>query len=336
MENICSAMRTIRLRTVYRTRDPELLSFLSECRVEQPKKQALLNFFAGRTMGPNLDAAVRAGLDYGRRHGVPFSWLCVTNAGADRVNCAALRLLGIHDQDENLMFGDPKVNAGRINVSIGVMLRLTRNLDKGRGFVNGAIGEVFAILDDYVFILRLSSGTLVLVHPISVGGRTVLPCSYGYATTMRKAQGASLAAGCLFFDHSYPAERGYGYVGASRFMTKPGLFYFGCVRRSDWLPRSIQDGQQVGRSMDSQSEDSQDAEMDANYESSEEDDSLDGDLGRLCRGGGMTDVAIAGGSDSDEELCGLGAMSGQQSLAPYDGMGALHALMTPESAAPVD
>ena len=42
--------------------------------------------------------------------------------------------------------------------------------------------------------------------------------------------------------------------------------------------------------------------------------SLDGDLGRLCRGGGMTDVAIAGGSNSDEELCGLGAMSGQQSL----------------------
>ena len=43
--------------------------------------------------------------------------------------------------------------------------------------------------------------------------------------------------------------------------------------------------------------------------------SLDGDLGRLCRGGSIIDVAVAGSSDSDEELCGLGAMSGQQSLA---------------------
>ena len=317
MANICSAMRTIRLRTVYRTRDPELLSFLSECRVEQPKKQALLEFFAGRTMGPNLDAAVRAGLDYGRRRGVSFSWLCVTNAGADRVNCAALRLLGIHDQDENLLFGDPKVNAGRINVSIGVMLRLTRNLDKGRGFVNGAIGEVFAILDDYVFILRLSSGTLVLVHPIRVGGRTVLPCSYGYATTIRKSQGASLSARCLYFDHRYPAERGYGYVGASRFMTKSGLFYYGCVRRSDWLPRTIKDGQQASRTIDSESDDEQDAEMDAEYEremeaeyeSGESDDSMDGELGRLCRAAGTQDAAIPEAFDSDDDDYGLHAIA---------------------------
>ena len=63
---------------------------------------------------------------------------------------------------------------------------------------------------------------------------------------------------------------------------------------------------------------------------------MDGELGRLCRGGGMTDVAIVAGSDSDGELCGLGAMSGQQTLASYDGMGTLHALMSPESATPMD
>ena len=174
------------------------------------------------------------------------SWLCVTNAGANRVNATALRLLGIDAEDENLMFGDPKVHAGRINVSIGVRLRLTRNLDKARGFVNAAIGEVCAVLNDNAFILKLSSGTLVLVHPISVDGRSVLPCSYGYATTIRKAQGASLSAGCLFFDHSYPASRGYGYVGASRFRNKAGLFYFGCIRRSDWLPRLVKEGATSG------------------------------------------------------------------------------------------
>ena len=338
MQRICEAMRTIVLRTIYRTSDPALLAFLSECRVEQPQKSTLSGFFRGRTLGPSLDTVARLGLEYGRRHGVMFSWLCVTNAGADRVNAAALRLLGIDDKDENLWYGDPKVNSGRINATIGVVLRPTRNLDKARGFVNGAVGEIYAKLGDSAFILKISSGTMVLVHPGWVGGRPVLPCAYGYATTIRKSQGASLAAGCLFFDHSYPAERGYGYVGASRFRNKEGMFYYGTIRRSDWLPRNARADQQLERSMDSDSEDSQDAEMEANYESSEEDDSVDGDLGRLCRGAGMTDVAIAEGSDSDEELCGLGAMSGQQSQASYvpDDMRALQALTTPESAAAMD
>ena len=81
-----------------------------------------------------------------------------------------------------------------------------------------------------------------------------------------------------------------------------------------------------------------DADMEANYadSDSDEDDSLDGDLGRICRGAGLVDVGIAAGSDSDEELGGLGAISGQQSRASYDDMGALQALITPESAAPMD
>ena len=102
MARICSGMRSICLRTIYRTSDPALLSFLSECRVEQPEKQVLLEFFHGRTLGQDLDTAVKEGLDYGRRHGVMFSWLCVTNVGAGRMNSAALRRLGIDAEDENL------------------------------------------------------------------------------------------------------------------------------------------------------------------------------------------------------------------------------------------
>ena len=87
--------------------------------------------------------------------------------------------------------------------------------------------------DDGVFIVRLTTGTLVLVHPITVGDRTFLPCTYGYATTIRRAQGASLDAGCLYFDHCYPPDRGYAYVGASRFRTKVVLW------RIRYRPRSI-------------------------------------------------------------------------------------------------
>ena len=287
-------------------------------------------------MGPGLEKAVRFGIDYGRQQNVIFSWLCVTNTGAERVNAAALRLLGIDNTDENLLFGDPKVNAGRINITTGVMLRLTRNLDKGRGFVNGAIGEVYAELGHHAFILKLSTGNLVLVHPISVGGRHVFPCAYGYATTIRKAQGASLAAGCLYFDHCYPSERGYGYVGASRFRSKDGIFYYGTLRRSDWLPRQTSEDQQVVRSMDSESEDSRDAANESEYGSSDgssedREDSIDGELGRLARGTGYVEDGLGTPSDSESEDGGLRALAmtewgdcrkrpGLDELAALDGL----------------
>ena len=81
------------------------------------------------------------------------------------------------------------------------------------------------VLSRHTFIVKLSRGGLVLVHPVSVDGEDglFLPCVYGYATTIWRAQGATLKLGCLFFDHSYPPERGYGYVGVSRFQTQAGV-----------------------------------------------------------------------------------------------------------------
>ena len=87
-----------------------------------------------------------------------------------------------------------------------------------------------------VFTVELSTGVLILVHPIYDKKRCFLPCTYGYATTIRRAQGATYRHGCIWFDHTYPAERGYGYVAASRFKSKKGIYLFGKVRRTDWLP----------------------------------------------------------------------------------------------------
>ena len=38
------------------------------------------------------------------------------------------------------------------------------------------------------------------------------------------------------FDHSHPPDRGYGYVAASRFRSREGVFLFGKIRVTDWRP----------------------------------------------------------------------------------------------------
>ena len=119
------------------------------------------------------------------------------------------------------------------------MYRLTRNLDKRRGFVNGALAEcVESLMGNVVFIVRLvSSGNLVLVHPIEEKGKRFLPLTYGYATTVRRAQGASLDMGCIYFDQKKRAAgRGYGYVAVSRFKSREGCFLYGKLRQTDFLP----------------------------------------------------------------------------------------------------
>ena len=42
--------------------------------------------------------------------------------------------------------------------------------------------------------------------------------------------------GCLYFDHVYPPDFGYGYVAASRFRTMDGIYLYGPVRRTDFIP----------------------------------------------------------------------------------------------------
>ena len=86
---------------------------------------------------------------------------------------------------------------------------------------------------------------MVLIHPMEENGMTFLPCCYGYATTIRRAQGASLDIGCLYFDlKKHHSGRGYAYVGVSRFRSRAGCHLHGVLRQSDFLP--------VGADMDSE------------------------------------------------------------------------------------
>jgi hypothetical protein len=301
MWHLCCDCPTIELKTIYRTSDTALLDFLSVVRKSQPPKALLRDFFEGRQLVGDLSKAVAFGLAKSRdAGGLPFSWLCVTNKGARKVNSAAWSLLGITAADLQAGYAsDPKIDSDQIILRKDLCIRLTRNLDKGRGFVNGAIGVVVDVLSPCVAVLRLTTGNLVLLHPVSCGGDGgfFLPCTYGYATTIRRAQGSSLAMGCIYFDHCYPPERGYGYVAASRFRTMAGLFHFGRLRRTDWLPVGpelpIEQVERGSSSCESTEFDEELRELDSAYDSDED-----------CTGAGL----LSGHCTDDEGSSLLGML----------------------------
>ena len=180
--------------------------------------------------------------------GKPCLWLTLTNKGASQVNEHVLeQRFNISAEDLEQGFqGDPNAQAGRMIIREGMRIRLTQNLDKVGGFVNGAIGDVIQVLREGnekqspVFVLRLSYGKLVLVHAIQRGRRVFLPCTYGYATTMRRAQGLTVPRVVLWFnrdkEHNHAPDRGYAYTGASRVTSADELYHFGRIKTSDWQP----------------------------------------------------------------------------------------------------
>jgi hypothetical protein len=204
---------------------------------------------------------VAEGLAKARTADELFVWLTCTNRGASEVCEAALELVGItKPMLETGFFCDPTSKSSlRIVAKPGVYIRLTRNFDKKRGFVNGAMGTVVESLQgNAVFVVRLfGTGNLVLVHPMHEQGATFLPCCYGYATTIRRAQGADLFHGCIYMDQlKRVAARGYAYVACSRFKSKAGCHLYGHLRVSDFLPVGLpREDEITARGIDSESSD---------------------------------------------------------------------------------
>ncbi|CAE7621665.1 Usp17lc [Symbiodinium sp. CCMP2592] len=222
-----------------RSTDPVMLDFLGVVRERQPSRQSLERFFDGRMFSKNPVTAARQAKAFEIANEQTFTFLTVTNRGAYAMNMQSLKL-DFPEAAASIESGagypaDSASGQDRILVEVGMRLRLTRNLDKDRGFVNGNLGIVKSKLRPDVFVVKTIQGVLILVHPVTIKGHKFIPACYAYATTIRRAQGATLGAACLCFDRRRP-DRGYAYVGASRVKQHTHLFHMGPVRRTDWLP----------------------------------------------------------------------------------------------------
>ena len=238
----CRQFETVELKTVYRTSDEQHLIFLNRIRVEQPERRHLTDYCGDRHWrNDTMEECVARGLKLQEERGHPFAWLTCTNKGSSEVCQAALRLQGIGA--EQLAKGypcDPTTQSPlNIIAKPGLIIRLSRNFDKQRGFVNGALAVICESLrGNEIFTAKLiGTGNMVLLHPYEERGEKFLPCCYGYATTIRRAQGADLVHGAIYFEQfKRPATRGYAYVACSRFKSRGGCYLFGKMRRSDFLP----------------------------------------------------------------------------------------------------
>ena len=177
----CQRMDQVLLRTVYRSKDEEHLLFLNRIRERQPTRADLLEYFGDRQWHHySLRECVAYGMELGRQQGRQFFWFTHTNAGASRVCREAVALEGITDEDlENGYLCDPESKSDlRIVARPGILVRLTRNFDKQRGFVNGAVGVVWeSLCGNSCFVVKLlGSGNFVLVYPTEEDGSRFLPC----------------------------------------------------------------------------------------------------------------------------------------------------------------
>ena len=172
--------------------------------------------------------------------GSRFTFLTVTNQGAASLN---LGRLGIELPGAAAVLragGGLPAELDHVALDRGMRLRLTQNIDKDRGFVNGNTGVIRSMLRSDVFVLDSDQGLRILVHPITRNGKKFLPVAYGWATTMRRAQGATLEKVGLWFDRRVP-DRGYAYVGLSRAKRQADVYLLGKVRRTDWRPVNGED-----------------------------------------------------------------------------------------------
>jgi len=115
----------------------------------------------------------------------------------------------------------------------------------------------------------------------------------------------------VYFDLNFPPDRGYAYVAVSRFRTKSGVYHYGKIRRSDWLAIDKRETDQIKRSEQSMSTDSDECDNEGGMfgdGSSSESDSCESERERMwCHN--------ADESDNEGGMFGYGDASAEDDMA---------------------
>ena len=91
----------------------------------------------------------------------------------------------------------------------GMQVRLTKNLDKDRVFVNGALGTIVKVLNKQTFVVETEDYVHLLAQLVCDNAQPFVPAAHGYAMTIRRGQGSTLELAALHSDRR-TADRGYG------------------------------------------------------------------------------------------------------------------------------
>ena len=123
-----------------------------------------------------------------------------------------------------------------IPIHIGMKVILTKNLNKAVGFVNGMGTQVLG-MDRGNIIVKTDQGRRLAIHPWTSEEKVVhFPVRLGYASTLHKVQGATLAHITMYLD--VPNMPAAAYVALSRvqrdanwrFVGNPGVHHFTLAR----------------------------------------------------------------------------------------------------------
>ncbi|KAG1084343.1 hypothetical protein G6F42_021824 [Rhizopus arrhizus] len=163
-----------------------------------------------------------------------------------------------------------------LNLKIGMPIMLTQNLNVSLGWVNGAIATIFEVDEDNIDLKKYADNgsdddddeQLYWVQRISrqVPGtsyaRSQFPIVPAFATTIHKAQSATIDCVGIFLDHML--THGQLYVAMSRVKKATDLYFFGAPLPLD-VKRHIGvdvEAINISRGIDNDSDDDDDYDSD--------------------------------------------------------------------------
>ena len=224
------------LHSQFRCADPDLLQFQMSVRCNLPSSESVLSFFHDTCVGATVDAASlrRLWTEMPECH-----VLCATRNCVSTVNLFGLDFFGgawLGSVPVWIVEGDNHV-IEHLYIRLGTRLMITRNGQIEHGICNGAYCNVLGLTSAGI-IVQLH-GRVDCLHRRSQWVNDVLQIGFdislGYACTVHKAEGATLEACCVVFEHFSPP--GWGYTAITRVRHKDQLKTIGIPTAMHFTPR---------------------------------------------------------------------------------------------------